>query len=668
MAPASLAKAQRTRWRRAAQWTVRSASAAFVVAVIVAAAGGRATGKGEQKAAGPEQRQGQVQGQGQGQGTKGKRQAAEELDPRDVDEPVPDAEELLPPPADGVRLVAAGARWSYQAFVAPPLSRQLGTAALVALDAAMGRREGALAMGTAAGTSSAVRPATWPLALPASAPSGPAPLGATPPGKACNCATSIASLDGRRVQALLATTRFAVTAAELRGHRLLELRLRYRDGLALWLNGAEIMRSSLKTPALWQLADRPRGPEWETLYLPVTPGLLRLGENVLAAELRPSASSEAPELTVEVYGRRDARIVRGPMVQGVGETTATLVVETDVAVGAVLQWGPGTSEGGAAVALPNRVALPPARRHVWSLRDLPGNRPISYRIVAGASTTGVHTFHTLPPPGSVLRLGVYGDVRGGHEVHRRLTQALIDEAPDAVIVTGDMVLRGSDEGDWQRFFAVTAELLPRIPYYPAIGNHDLGRAGPEGRRADQIFALPPAPPGRPEGAFWYSVDLSDVHLVFLDSNAYERPEQERWLEQDLAAARARGVRAIFAVTHSGPYSRGIHRGSPLARARYLPILVRHKVNVLFSGHDHQYQRGRVNGLDYVVSGGGGASLYPVACGVPGKPRCKIEDGMKKVAREYHYVMLTITPRSIELCARRPDRSPLEPCVRLPLAR
>jgi hypothetical protein len=409
----------------------------------------------------------------------------------------------------------------------------------------------------------------------------------------------------------------------------------------------------------WQLADRPRGPEWETIYVPVTPGLLRAGENVLAAELRTSSSTDAPALALELYARRDARIVRGPMVQGVGETTATLVVETDVAVAATLAWGLGSTTD-------RELPLPPARRHVWTLRDLPANHAISYRITAGASQTPVHAFHTLPPPGSVLRIGVYGDVRGGHDVHRRLTQALLDEAPDAVLVTGDMVLRGSDEGDWQRFFAVTADLLPRIPYYPAIGNHDLGRAGPDGRRADEIFAMPPAPPGRPEGAFWYSVDLADVHLVFLDSNSYERPEQEKWLEQDLAAARARKVRAIFAVTHSGPWSRGIHRGSPLARERYVPILARYKVDLLFSGHDHQYQRGRMAGLDYVVSGGGGASLYPVACGVPGKPRCKVEDGMRKVAREYHHVMLTITPSSIELCARRPDRSALEPCQRYKL--
>jgi acid phosphatase type 7 len=574
--------------------------------------------------------------------------------PRDGDDPslaAAAADAPLPPPPDGERLLAIDALWTYVPLSTPPLPRQLGVAAVAALDLAAGRDVPALR----APASLPQRPPQWPLALPGTAARGKGPLGVARDGHPCDCATAVAP-PGSRVAALLATS---VINLRVLDARLLELRLRYRDGIAVWINGVEVMRRALSGAALSQLADRARGPEWETVYVPVVPGLLRLGENTVAVELRLAATSDAPELAFEIYARRDAHIARGPFVQSVAETSAIIVIETDVAVAATLSWG---LDG----ALATSLARPAARRQVWELRGLPANRAISYRVTAGASLTPIYRFHTLPPPGSVIRIGVYGDVRGGHETHRTLTQALIDEAPDAVVVTGDMVLRGSDEGDWQRFFAVTAELLPRIPYYPAIGNHDLGRAGDTGRRANEIFELPPAPPGRPEGAYWYSADLSDVHLVFLDSNSYERPEQERWLEQDLAAARARRVRAIVAVTHDGPYSRGIHGGSPIARERYVPILTRYKVNLLLAGHDHQYMRGRIGGLDYMVSGGGGAALYPVTCGVPGRPRCKVQDGMRKVAKEHHYLMLTITTTTIELCARRPDRSALEPCVRLTL--
>jgi 3',5'-cyclic AMP phosphodiesterase CpdA len=263
----------------------------------------------------------------------------------------------------------------------------------------------------------------------------------------------------------------------------------------------------------------------------------------------------------------------------------------------------------------------------------------------------------------VIRLAVYGDVRGGHDVHAAIVGHLCADAPDAVLFTGDLVLRGHDEGDWQRFFAIARPLLATTPYYPAQGNHDVGAGGDRDRRFEDRFVLPPGPPDRPAGAAWYSVDIGDVHLVALDSNAYDAPAQRAWLEADLAAAA--GARAVVAITHDGPYSRGTHGGNPAAARAYAPVLARHRVAVVFSGHDHLYQRGEVGGLPYVVSGGGGASLYPVRCGVGRRPRCRVDDGMIAIASEHHYVLLTVYPTGLELCPRRADGTPVEPCVRLP---
>jgi predicted phosphodiesterase len=261
-----------------------------------------------------------------------------------------------------------------------------------------------------------------------------------------------------------------------------------------------------------------------------------------------------------------------------------------------------------------------------------------------------------------VRIGVYGDVRGGHDTHRKIVESMLGEGLDLVAVTGDMVMRGSDRGDWQRFFAVTRELLAQVRYVPAIGNHDLGWGNSE----PEMFGLPAAPAGRPDHTYWYSLDLADIHVVFLDSNAYERAEQEKWLEADLAAARGR-ARAIIALVHDGPYSRGEHRGNQLARERYVPILARHHVDLLVAGHDHLYQRGEAGGIRYIVSGGGGAGLYKVSCGVVGKPRCS-EDGMQKVISEHHYVVLAIDRETLEMCPRRGDGTLLEKCVRYPLRR
>jgi predicted phosphodiesterase len=542
------------------------------------------------------------------------------------------------PPARGAVLVGAGASWRWHLVTAPRIAPQIGALAISGLDVAAGRADAPIAvLGEPA-----PEPRGWPYDLEggAAAPAIPAPAG------------------DQRIAAAFGVTAFSLGPTD-EGYEMLELRLRYEDGVAVWLNGVEVVRQALPRGGTTALAARAHGPEWETFGIPVGPGLLRRGENVLAVRVQPSGVRLAPALAAELIGRRERGIVRGPILAEAGATTATIAVETDPGVEAVLEWGPGDGE------LTQRRTSPAGRRHVFALTGLPRRSVVSYRVTAGATRSARTRFQTMPGPGAVLRIGVYGDVRGGHAVHARLVGHMLREGLDLVAVTGDLVARGSDEADWQRFYAVTHELLAQLPYYSVIGNHDLGWDGADPSKRAQVFALPPGPLDRPAGAYWYSRDVADVHLVFLDSNAYDRTEQEAWLERSLAAARARRVRAIIALTHDGPFARGYHGGNAVARARYVPILAKHRVDLLISGHDHIYQRGELEGVRYVVSGGGGAPLYNIRCGVPGRPRCSIDDGMIAVAREHHYAVLTIA-RDLELCARRTDGTLIEKCVRYPL--
>jgi hypothetical protein len=460
--------------------------------------------------------------------------------------------------------------------------------------------------------------------------------------------------------AVLRVRRSFRAGAEAARVRVLRLRVRYRDGLVVWLNGTEIARRNLAADAApTAFAQRTRGPEWETFYVDASAAPLHAGNNLLEVEVRPHASRAAPSLDLELVGAESPRIVRGPIVQRVGDTSATVVFETDAPVRGELRWG------GADSSYTTRLASPLGLRHVFALRDLPRDAAVHYQVATPEGASADFIFHTAPPAGQPLRFVVYGDVRSGHDVHARVLAAVLGEAPDFVLTSGDMVLRGSDEADWQRYFELAGALLARICVYPAIGNHD---ASPPGtRRLEDIFALPPAPPDRPEGAAWYSFDVADVHLVMLDSNRYDDDAQLAWLDADLAAARARGVRAIFAVCHHGPYSRGLHLGNDVAREKYVPVLEKYRVAVIFSGHDHLYQRGRVGALTYVVSGGGGAELYKPRCGVPGKKPCPgPRDGMQAIVSEYHYVVVEVLRDEARLCPRRPDGTPIEECVSVPL--
>lgn len=553
----------------------------------------------------------------------------------DPDEPVEQA--VLAVPVHGTPYALAAWRW--QAITAPRLQPQIGALAISGLEVAAGRATAPLAV-----FGDGAAPEDWPFRIAGT-------LSAIPMASPTE-----------RVAVAFGVTTFQLVAVD-QGVEMLELRVRYTDGIAAWLNGVQVARRSLDLDVTATgLARRPHGPEWETFYIPVTPSLLRFGTNTLAIEVHPSGRSDAPTLAAELVGRRERGILRGPVLASVGATTATIAVETDVNTDASIEWGTGD-------ALDQHATSPPGAHHAFMLADLPARAQIRYRVHAGASQSAILAFHTAPAAGDAIRIGIYGDVRGGHATHRQIVDAMLGEPLDLVAVTGDMVLHGSDEADWQRFFTITAPLLASTAYLPAVGNHDLGWDGADGStRAEDIFSLPPGPKGRPPGTYWYSYDLADVHLVFLDSNAYERVEQETWLAADLAAARARNVRAILAFTHDGPYSRGYHKGNGIARTHYVPILVKHHVDYIFSGHDHLYERGEVGGLRYVVTGGGGASLYAVRCGIAGRPGCKVDDGMISSAREHHYLTLSLTKTTLELCVRRPDGRLLEPCTRAPLWR
>jgi hypothetical protein len=439
-----------------------------------------------------------------------------------------------------VQLVRADATWRYQTFSAPRLADAIGALAVSALDVAAGRSQApAAVLGD-----EPPPPGAWPYDIDGAL---------TAKGKLEPKASDA------RIAALFAVTTFTLTGAHA-GLRVIEIRARYRDGIAIWINGTEVARRALDQGVM-TLAARTHGSEWETFYVPVAPGLLRVGDNTLAIEVHPSGKRDAPELDVDVIGRRDLGVLRGPVITDISSTTATISVETDGNVDAMLEWGTGG-------VLDHRITSTPGRLHRFTLEGLPPRTKIAYRVRAGGTISDELAFHTAPRPGELVRIGIYGDVRGGHDVHRKLVEAMLAEGLDLVAVTGDMVARGSDGGDWQKFFAVTRDLLAQLRYVPAIGNHDLGWsiADPD------VFALPPGPAGRPEHVYWYSLELADIHLVYLDSNAYERREQELWLESDLAAARVRGVRAIIVLTHDGPYSRGTHRGNELARERYVPTL------------------------------------------------------------------------------------------------
>lgn len=297
---------------------------------------------------------------------------------------------------------------------------------------------------------------------------------------------------------------------------------------------------------------------------------------------------------------------REPYVQGVSATTATIAwVSEGPGAGRV---GYGKTPGLGRTASAPRLA----RRHAVALPDLAPGSTYHYRVEANGRFPATGSFRTAPAGGdSRFAFAVVGDSGDGGMAQMAVAGLLERSMPDLVLHTGDVVYPSGKQRHYdRRFFAPYRKLIGRVPVFPVLGNHDVQTGN--GAAYLENFHLPFDDPR--SGGRYYSFDWGSVHFVALDSELYhvdsggDEAEQKAWLERDLSATR-RSRKVVF--LHRPPYSSSRHGGDRKVRVDLEPVFVRHDVDLVFSGHDHCYERTvPIEGVTYVVSGGGGKNLYP----------------------------------------------------------
>jgi len=223
--------------------------------------------------------------------------------------------------------------------------------------------------------------------------------------------------------------------------------------------------------------------------------------------------------------------------------------------------------------------------------------------------------------------------------------------------------------------AAIAPLMQSVPFYVTLGNHDVEladlRKNPDAFAAFYFFHPPrnapatgswrPFIPGTDEQVrkfqaatenagypylCLYSFDDGDAHFLVLDSTAFMpvlSADYREWIRRDLMESKSRWKFVLF--HHPGFNSSANHRNQQKMRL-LSPLFEEAGVTIVFSGHVHNYQRSKPlrfepkdvipevpalsvrgqfqlddqfdgiqrtepNGVIYIVTGGGGAKLYPM---------------------------------------------------------
>ncbi len=313
------------------------------------------------------------------------------------------------------------------------------------------------------------------------------------------------------------------------------------------------------------------------------------------------------------------KVVGGPYVVNPAARSATIgwVVETD-----------GVKTGGAPDQLTR--AIPVLRSEKISMTGLKAGETVYYEI-PGAAPADQRTGHFKTPPTgpASFQFVVFGDTRTRDELHRKIIQAISKTDPDFVVHTGDLVTDGYDTAQWPVFFDIERDLLRKTVFFPVLGNHERNNA-----RFYEFFAVQTP---------FYSFNWGSAHFVLLDSDVNnvsvspaERErfwtEQTRWMEDDLQKNQKADFRIV--VMHHPPFT-AYQVPSHMSKETpgLVPLFEKYKVTAVFAGHDHNYQHHVKNGIDYIVTGGGGAPLAPVDDPIPGITR--------KVEKVEHFVTVRV---------------------------
>ena len=213
---------------------------------------------------------------------------------------------------------------------------------------------------------------------------------------------------------------------------------------------------------------------------------------------------------------------------------------------------------------------------------------------------------------------------------------------DYLLHAGDAVQNYPSLRQWQTDFVGPLTyfgLGQRMPMIYAHGNHDhdptyeyhYTRVSPS---SDPWFA--------------FSMAGGAIRFVVLDSNL-DWEQQDTWLKHELASPAFQNAEMRVIVVHVPPfieywdpegwYEKGQSKWGAFVKDRFVPLFEKYGVDLVISGHQHNYERGQRNGIHYTIIGGAGGDL----------DFDRVEDWKMYEARsmEFHYVILEFIPPMIQ---------------------
>lgn len=246
--------------------------------------------------------------------------------------------------------------------------------------------------------------------------------------------------------------------------------------------------------------------------------------------------------------------------------------------------------------------------HELLLEDLEPGQTYVYSVGEDEAVAG--TFRAPPNVGTASRVAWLADT--SWPLSAEPTALVSGAAPDLFLHGGDLQYQANPLDTWNGMSQALAPVTSRAIAHMCVGNHEFEDGDEIDQMYDRLYG------GQGEGndgtRRYFALTYGGVRWIGLDTetgNLADDAAQLAWLEQELAAASSSGDIAQAVVAFHRPvYTLSKHFPNDTSTRDALhPLFVAHGVGLVMMGHAHCYERFVVDGINYVVDGGGGSALY-----------------------------------------------------------
>lgn len=287
----------------------------------------------------------------------------------------------------------------------------------------------------------------------------------------------------------------------------------------------------------------------------------------------------------------------------------------DAAGPEALQLDGVTGEKQRFTAVRERILKSDYYRYHVELSGLTQGREYRYKI------GGFEGSFRVPQESDVTRFLYLGDVQfqesmEEYEEWGQMVRRAYREHPDLdfAVIGGDLVNSPGELSQWEAFLEA-CDVFAKLPLATVAGNHEGVHSN---YTYQKLFALPDDAEEDQSGEEFYSLDFGNVRMLMMDSS-FLTEERRQSMGKDAWAKEEQRVEAwirsrtgscekpwLAAVIHHPVY--GMHDEdtvSPQIRRLWAPLLETGGVRIVFSGHQHLYQRTRsIHGVVYLMGNSG----------------------------------------------------------------